>query len=399
MYKELHPFHVAMTCCYLACKINENQRKHRDILTVFDRICCKRNNNTVTLPLDAYSSRYKIWRDILMKLELRVLAKLGYINIIGKEYHKYLLHYMDELDVPKKLAKQAWTYLNDLNRIPQILEYNETMIACACILLSSRKLKIKLPDNPSWLGLFGVNKNDLFPIASIILELYELPPKLFDTLPNGFTLDKTSLDVVPKILKSMTTMYDKNTQNNNNNNNDNSKSKELSPIIKSQNKPIIITKNIPTNIEVKLDNKDNTNTNTTNNENTNENKNNEIKESNNDNDIEMELSDNKPTKKRRHKSHDHSSRSHSRHKYREHKRKRDKKRSDRERRRDRDRDRDRHRDRDRDRDRERDRDRDKYRHRDRDSKDKNKRKPKSSKKKHNNIPIKTKIMDDNNKDI
>lgn len=35
---DFPPFHIAMTCTYLASKIDENIRRHRDILTVFDRI-------------------------------------------------------------------------------------------------------------------------------------------------------------------------------------------------------------------------------------------------------------------------------------------------------------------------------------------------------------------------
>ena len=40
---DFPPFHVAMTCIYLACKIDEKARRHRDVLTVFDRIFKKRN--------------------------------------------------------------------------------------------------------------------------------------------------------------------------------------------------------------------------------------------------------------------------------------------------------------------------------------------------------------------
>lgn len=41
---DFPPFHIAMTATYLASKIDENIRRHRDVLTVFDRIYKKRNN-------------------------------------------------------------------------------------------------------------------------------------------------------------------------------------------------------------------------------------------------------------------------------------------------------------------------------------------------------------------
>ena len=41
---DFPPFHICMTCIYLACKIDEQPRRHRDVLTVFDRLYKKRNN-------------------------------------------------------------------------------------------------------------------------------------------------------------------------------------------------------------------------------------------------------------------------------------------------------------------------------------------------------------------
>merc|ERR1719334_1597533 len=34
---DFPPFHVAMTCAYVASKLDESTRRHRDVLTVFDR--------------------------------------------------------------------------------------------------------------------------------------------------------------------------------------------------------------------------------------------------------------------------------------------------------------------------------------------------------------------------
>ena len=38
------PFHIAMTSTYLAAKLDEQMRRHRDILTVFDRLYKRRHN-------------------------------------------------------------------------------------------------------------------------------------------------------------------------------------------------------------------------------------------------------------------------------------------------------------------------------------------------------------------
>ena len=242
------PFHVAMTSTYLACKGDEKKRRHRDILTVFDRLLKKRianndetmigNSNDKKAPkrdfkvLDFYTHRYKNWKEILMTMELRILAELSYnlqhnINLS----HKYLLTYLNELSCDDKiLCQKSWSYLNDLYRIPYSLNYDATLLSGACILLSSRVLQIKLPDNPSWCHVFGLNKNDLIPIATMLLELYQLPKSAFYSLPKGMhECDTKLLDQLPNSIKDLRTAYQDSAQYHNDSrssaNHNNSKSK------------------------------------------------------------------------------------------------------------------------------------------------------------------------------
>mmetsp|Transcript_70110 Transcript_70110/g.111514 ORF Transcript_70110/g.111514 Transcript_70110/m.111514 type:complete len:650 (-) Transcript_70110:142-2091(-) len=196
------PFHIAMTCTYLASKLDENTRRHRDILTVFDRLYKKRNSvTTVHLrTIDPHGKRYPIWKENLFNFEIRVLAAMGF-NCSIESSHKYLLQLLVDLEANQNLAKQAWTLLNDFHRLPNILNYSSLEVACSCIFLAARRLKIKLPDDPSWCELFGVDKAKLHEIASIILELLELPQRAYK-IPSNINEDDESLDYNPQTVKN-----------------------------------------------------------------------------------------------------------------------------------------------------------------------------------------------------
>ena len=147
----------------------------------------------------SYIQRYPVWKENLFNFEIRVLAAMGFSCSIESS-HKYLLQLLVDLDAKQVLAKQAWCLLNDLHRIPNIINYTCLEIACSCIFLAARRLKIKLPDDPSWCDLFGVEKPKLMEIASIILELLELPKSAF-RIPSGIKENDESLDCNPETVR------------------------------------------------------------------------------------------------------------------------------------------------------------------------------------------------------
>ena len=121
-------------------------------------------------------------------------------NCTIESSHKYLIQLLVDLDSKQNLAKHAWGLLNDFHRIPNILNYSCLEISCSCIFLAARRLKIKLPDDPSWCKLFGVEKQKLIQIASIILELLELNQNAFK-IPAGLNEDDQTLDNNPQTVK------------------------------------------------------------------------------------------------------------------------------------------------------------------------------------------------------
>lgn len=62
--------------------------------------------------------------------------------------------------------------MNDSLRTNVFVKYHPETIACACIYLSARLLKIPLPNKPPWYLIFNVTENNIQDICTTILHLY-----------------------------------------------------------------------------------------------------------------------------------------------------------------------------------------------------------------------------------
>eukprot|EP00494_Astrolonche_serrata_P028446 UN28712 len=161
-----------MGCLYLATKTEEEKRRHRDVLNVFDRLLT-RNTRSSPVVLDPYGKRYQRWKRRLLEMELLLLKELGYhLDVVHPQ--KFILQFVLTLEC-EEIAQKAWAFLNDSYRIPYILEFKPAVVACAAIFLAARVCGTKLPDNPPWWELFGTTYSELHKVAQMMHELYSLP--------------------------------------------------------------------------------------------------------------------------------------------------------------------------------------------------------------------------------
>uniref|UniRef100_A0A671QJN9 Cyclin-like domain-containing protein n=1 Tax=Sinocyclocheilus anshuiensis TaxID=1608454 RepID=A0A671QJN9_9TELE len=164
---------VAMACLQLASKIEEEPRRVRDVLNVFQHLkdaAGDRRRGPMLLD-DGYVSR----KSNVIKAERRVLKELGFCVHV-KHPHKVIVMYLQVVECEKntRLLQMAWNYMNDSLRTDVFLRFRAETIACACIFLSARVLQIPLPDQPPWFLLFGASEQDLIEISCCILRLYTL---------------------------------------------------------------------------------------------------------------------------------------------------------------------------------------------------------------------------------
>jgi len=219
-YKQYPPFLVAMTCVYLSSKVEEEKRRHRDVLNVFDRLQ-KKNAKKPLNVLDPYGRRYSKWKLFMMKLELIILCDLGY-QLKLQSPHKFILNYISVLEADEKVAQKAWSYLNDSLRLPSIIEIRPEVLACAAIYLAAKYFQVSLPKDPPWHKLFDATREEIEYVSRMIMELYKIPQSCFqlqesdhiqDPDKGSELLDRFKLPVPPKkkkkVKKSKTRTKDK----------------------------------------------------------------------------------------------------------------------------------------------------------------------------------------------
>jgi len=115
--------------------------------------------------------------------ERRVLKELGFCVHV-KHPHKLIVVYLQKLgyDRDSQFVQTSWNYMSDSLRTDVFVRYKPETIACACIFLSARKLKIPLPSSPAWYVIFDVSEDQIMDICQTILELYQYPRVDYESL-------------------------------------------------------------------------------------------------------------------------------------------------------------------------------------------------------------------------
>lgn len=65
--------------------------------------------------------------------------------------------------------------MNDSLRTDVFVRYQPETVACACIYLTARRLKIVMPRIPAWWEIFKVDEKDILDVCVRILRLYARP--------------------------------------------------------------------------------------------------------------------------------------------------------------------------------------------------------------------------------
>nr|CAI5829881.1 unnamed protein product [Callosobruchus analis] len=102
-------------------------------------------------------------------IHLKNLIIVMYLQVLG--YHNH-----------QKLMQYSWNYMNDSLRTDVFVRYQPETVACACIYLTARKLKLPLPKNPAWYTIFGATEEEIRDISLRILRLYCRPKPEIEAL-------------------------------------------------------------------------------------------------------------------------------------------------------------------------------------------------------------------------
>ncbi|KAI6229796.1 hypothetical protein M3Y99_01138600 [Aphelenchoides fujianensis] len=176
--------HTVMAALLLASRIEEAPRRPRDVINVVNRLkqlhTRRRSSdpraNLVPLKID---KNYVELKNLVIKTERRILNVLGFVVHVHHP-HKLIYAYMFVLQLldRKDILQRAWNYMNDGLRTDIFMRYRAETIACACIFLAARTVRdpVPLPKHPRhWFELYDATEEEIHSIASVLMELYEMP--------------------------------------------------------------------------------------------------------------------------------------------------------------------------------------------------------------------------------
>ncbi|XP_051116478.1 cyclin-L1-1 [Andrographis paniculata] len=164
---------VAASCVWLASKLEESPRKARQVLIVFHRMECRRENLPIE-HLDTSSKRYVDLKADLIRTERHLLKEMGFICHV-EHPHKFISNYLATLETPPELRQEAWNLANDSLRTTLCVRFKSEVVACGVVYAAARRFQVPLPENPPWWKAFDADKAGINEVCKVLAHLYSLP--------------------------------------------------------------------------------------------------------------------------------------------------------------------------------------------------------------------------------
>ncbi|XP_048499241.2 cyclin-L1-1 [Beta vulgaris subsp. vulgaris] len=164
---------VAASCVWLASKLEESPRKARQVLIVFHRMECRRENLSIE-HLDLYSKKYTELKMDLIRTERHLLKEMGFICHV-EHPHKFISNYLATLGTPPELRQDAWNLANDSLRTTLCVRFKSEVVACGVVYAAARRFGVPLPENPPWWKVFDADKSGIDEVCRVLAHLYSRP--------------------------------------------------------------------------------------------------------------------------------------------------------------------------------------------------------------------------------
>ncbi|XP_062084623.1 cyclin-L1-1 [Humulus lupulus] len=164
---------VAASCVWLAAKLEECPRKARQVIIVFHRMECRRENLPIE-HLDPFSKKYSDLKMELSRTERHILKEMGFICHV-EHPHKFISNYLATLETPPELRQEAWNLANDSLRTTLCVRFKSEVVACGVVYAAARRFQVPLPENPPWWRAFDAEKSGIDEVCKVLAHLYSLP--------------------------------------------------------------------------------------------------------------------------------------------------------------------------------------------------------------------------------
>ncbi|WVW85655.1 hypothetical protein I302_107693 [Kwoniella bestiolae CBS 10118] len=111
------------------------------------------------------------WKDVITANEMQILKRLGFNMQVDLPY-SHMINYLKILDLvfEDEVAQMCWSILNDMLLTPMYALHPPHTLACASILLTTRLLRIPLPEG--WYILFDATYDDIWLCCGHVMRVY-----------------------------------------------------------------------------------------------------------------------------------------------------------------------------------------------------------------------------------
>ncbi|KAL5712867.1 Cyclin-L1-1 [Ranunculus cassubicifolius] len=164
---------VAASCVWLASKLEESPRRGKQVILVFHRMECRRENLPIE-QLDLFSKKYTELKMDLNRTERHLLKEMGFICHV-EHPHKFISNYLATLETPPELRQEAWNLANDSLRTTLCVRFRSEVVACGVVYAAARRFQVPLPENPPWWKAFDAEKSGIDEVCKVLAHLYSLP--------------------------------------------------------------------------------------------------------------------------------------------------------------------------------------------------------------------------------
>ncbi|ABO97656.1 predicted protein [Ostreococcus lucimarinus CCE9901] len=162
---------VATASIALACKLEEKDRKLRDVLNATRR-AAQRHENKPRVVMAINTPEYEEYKSDAKNMEMVMLREFGFFAHVTPP-HPFAYTLGTHLELDDDLVKRAWVLCNDSAMTALCVQYKPDVIACGCIYLAAKELGKALPSSPPWFCLVdGVTKENLEAIAETITAFH-----------------------------------------------------------------------------------------------------------------------------------------------------------------------------------------------------------------------------------
>lgn len=175
------PYLVAMSCIYLAGKVEEQHLRTRDIINV-----CHRYFRPGSFPMELNEKFWEL-RDSVVQCELLILRQLNF-HVSFEHPHKYLLHYLLSLRnllnrhawSRTPISETAWALLKDSYHGLVCIHHKPQHLALAVLYLALHTYGVQVPTGEKewWQVLCeDITKSQIEAIMTELLQLYDMEAK------------------------------------------------------------------------------------------------------------------------------------------------------------------------------------------------------------------------------